>query len=114
MDDGLRSRRTWSKEGPFNMEASQERSRVHLIIRGMVQGVYFRASTAEEARNLGITGWVMNRNDGSVEVTAEGDRAKLENFIAWCRHGPRGAYVHQVQLEWQPFQNEFQGFRIKR
>jgi acylphosphatase len=101
---------------PFTrpMEVAAERSQARLIITGRVQGVYFRASTVEEARRLDLTGWVMNRSDGSVEVLAEGKRTKLEEFIRWCHHGPKGASVEQVQLEWRAFRDEFQGFRIKR
>jgi acylphosphatase len=96
------------------MEGGKDRSQVHLLISGRVQGVFFRASTAEEARRLGLTGWVMNRDDGSVEVVAEGERIKLDEFVGWCRHGPRGAVVKKVDLEWRAFCDEFQGFRIKR
>ena len=96
------------------MEVGEDRSRVHLIIRGRVQGVYFRASTVEQARHLGITGWVRNRDDGSVEVTAEGDRAKLDELVRWCHRGPTGAHVHDVEVEWQPCRDDFQRFSIKR
>jgi acylphosphatase len=96
------------------MADTEYRSGVHLLISGRVQGVFFRASAAEEARRLGLTGWVMNRNDGSVEIIAEGERHKLDEFIRWCGHGPRGAVVQNVQVKWRPFRDEFQGFRIKR
>jgi acylphosphatase len=98
----------------WHMDPGGTRSQVHLIIAGRVQGVYFRASTVEEARRLGLTGWVMNRHDGSVEIVAEGERSRLDEFIGWCRRGPRGAAVEHVQLEWRPFRDEFEGFRIKR
>jgi acylphosphatase len=93
---------------------SQDHVRVRLKIEGRVQGVYFRTSTVQEAHRLGVTGWVMNCPDGSVETVAEGTRAKIDQFIAWCRRGPPGAQVHRVESEWAPFRNEFQGFRIKR
>jgi len=96
------------------MEPDQNYVRVHLTIRGRVQGVYFRASAAYEAQNLGLTGWVRNCPDGSVEAVAEGDKNKIENLIAWCRRGPRGAQVESVDVGWLRFRREFQDFRIKR
>jgi acylphosphatase len=87
---------------------------VHLKIIGRVQGVYFRASTLEKAASLGLTGWVRNCDDGSVEVVAEGSRAKLEELIAWCRLGPAGARVSQVEVRWQSAENSLRGFSIKR
>ena len=88
--------------------------RVHLKINGRVQGVYFRASTAEQARRLGLTGWVMNCPDSSVEVVAEGQRGELEKLINWCRKGPPGAQVKEVRSEWENSTDEFQGFFVKR
>jgi acylphosphatase len=96
------------------MEHSQDQVRVYLKIEGRVQGVYFRASAVQEARRRGLTGWVMNCLDGSVEAVAEGPRVRIEDWIAWCRQGPPGARVERVRLEWQECANEFQGFRIKR
>ena len=88
--------------------------RVHLKINGRVQGVYFRASTAEQARRLGLTGWVMNCPDSSVEVVAEGEREELKKLISWCRNGPPGAQVKEVRTEWEESTEEFQGFFVKR
>jgi acylphosphatase len=96
------------------MEHPQDQVRVHLRIEGRVQGVYFRASAVQEAHRLGLTGWVMNCRDGSVEAVAEGPRVRIEDWIAWCRQGPPGARVERVRFEWQDFGNEFQAFRIKR
>ena len=88
--------------------------RIHLKINGRVQGVYFRASTVEQARRLGLTGWVMNCPDSSVEVVAEGKREELEKLINWCRKGPPGAQVKEVRSEWEDSTDEFQGFVVKR
>jgi acylphosphatase len=96
------------------MEKPGDKVRVHLIIDGRVQGVYFRASAWEQAIQLGVKGWVRNRADGSVELLAEGERRKIEDLVSWCHHGPPGAHVHHVGLEWQEFQNEFREFRITR
>jgi acylphosphatase len=92
---------------------ADEQARVHLRIEGRVQGVYFRASTAEKARQLGITGWVMNCPDGSVEALAQGTRAKLEELVAWCHQGPPGAQVRKVHAAWKPVEDDFEGFRIR-
>jgi acylphosphatase len=92
----------------------KEAARVHLKVNGRVQGVYFRASTVEEARRLCLTGWVMNCPDGSVEVVAEGEREQLEKLIDWCRSGPPGARVREVHAEWEAPKEEFQTFFIKR
>lgn len=87
---------------------------VHLKLSGRVQGVYYRASALQQAAGLGLTGWVRNCDDGSVEIVAEGPRVKLEELIAWCRVGPPGARVSQVEVRWQKADNRFYGFSIKR
>lgn len=89
-------------------------ARVRLMIEGRVQGVFFRASAQAEAHRLGIAGWVRNRPDGAVELIAEGKRKAVDDFVAWCRHGPRGAEVTNVQVEWQEYTGEFSAFRITR
>jgi acylphosphatase len=95
-------------------DTSREKSRAHLKIRGRVQGVYYRASMVREAQDLGLTGWVMNCADGSVESVAEGARSALDALIAWCRQGPSGARVDQVEIHWQVPQRGFSGFVVKR
>jgi acylphosphatase len=96
------------------MVAVAENTRVRLLIEGRVQGVFFRASAQAEAGRLGLAGWVRNRPDGAVEIVAEGERKKLDDLIAWCRHGPRGAEVENVRIEWEEFSGEFSAFRITR
>jgi acylphosphatase len=96
------------------MNSAQEPVRVCLNVLGRVQGVFFRASTVARAHDLGLTGWVRNRDDGAVEVVAEGARAEVERLIEWCRRGPPGAQVQRVEIEWQTFQNEFGRFNVKR
>jgi acylphosphatase len=96
------------------MATDQSPVRAHVTIHGRVQGVYFRASTVYEAQNLGLTGWVRNCPDGSVEAVAEGDRKKIEEWIAWCGRGPSGARVDKVEVRWLPSRGEFQAFQIKR
>jgi acylphosphatase len=74
---------------------------VHLKIKGKVQGVFYRQSTKEKARSLGISGWVRNTDDGSVEIEAFGLRQQVESLIAWCWQGPDLATVTSVIVEWQ-------------
>jgi acylphosphatase len=69
---------------------------VNLIIKGKVQGVFFRQAAKEQAERLGITGWVKNISEGRVEVMASGDEEHLQDFIEWCHAGPRKADVEDV------------------
>ena len=91
-----------------------ETRRVRVRIFGRVQGVYYRASMLQQAQQLGLTGWVMNRPDGSVESVAEGSKAKLDQLIAWCHKGPEGARVASIDAQWQNPENNFIGFTIRR
>jgi acylphosphatase len=88
--------------------------RLHLIVRGLVQGVYFRASTAEEARRLGLTGWVRNLDDGAVELVAEGDADALAALARWAGHGPPRARVEGLEPVEAPATGEFTSFEVRR
>ena len=90
-----------------------EKGRVHLIIKGFVQGVFFRAGTRETAVRLNLTGWVGNLPDGSVEAVFEGPVEKLEQVVAWCRQGPRGASVTDVDEKWQDYTGEYKDFSVR-
>ncbi len=92
----------------------KELARVHLMIDGWVQEVFFRVSAVEEAVKLGVKGWVRNCADGSVEVVAEGTKQKVEELVRWCRHGPPRAEVHHVRVESEPYKGEFNSFRMGR
>jgi len=70
--------------------------RVHAIVTGRVQGVSYRAATADAARRLGICGWVRNRPDGSVELEAEGAAEQIAALLEWCGRGPPSARVENV------------------
>ena len=87
-------------------------ARFHANIEGRVQGVNFRYFTMENARSLGITGWVRNRWDGSVEVVAEGTRQNLDNLTNKLRNGPPSAVVTNIQFDWQAPTGEFSDFRV--
>ena len=84
-----------------------------IIVSGRVQGVYFRASARNYARQLGIKGWVRNCADGSVEALAEGEQNQLRQFITWCQSGPPGALVTDVAIEWQEASVEFVDFMVR-
>ncbi len=86
--------------------------RLHTIIEGRVQGVGFRFFVLENAQQFGLTGWVRNSWDGSVEVTAEGERPLLEKLLATLYRGPRASFVTAVHTEWQPAKGEFAEFRV--
>jgi acylphosphatase len=81
-------------------------------VRGRVQGIGFRATARSRARSLGVSGWVRNNPDGSVEAELEGPSERVELAIAWFEHGPRGAHVDDVQVEWREPLGE-QGFTIR-
>jgi acylphosphatase len=83
----------------------------HLIISGRVQGVGFRYSMAEEAKRLGVTGWVRNRRDGTVESVVDGDPHALEAILAWARRGPPSARVTGVDAS--EIAGSFQGFEMQ-
>ena len=70
----------------------------HLRITGLVQGVGYRASFEQQARALGLSGWVRNRTDGSVEAAVRGKPEALEAIIAWSRRGPRAAQVRDIAV----------------
>ncbi len=92
---------------------SDQTTCLHVIVSGIVQGVNFRAHTRERARQLGLMGWVRNRDDGTVEVTAEGPRRALEQFADYLQHGPPASHVSGVQIEWLEGRSEFSSFDIR-
>jgi acylphosphatase len=87
--------------------------RIHLMIRGRVQGVYFRASAVREAKRLGLAGWVKNRPDGAVEIVAEGEEDQVKDFLSWAQHGPSTARVDKVDTRWKSYTGEFASFVIE-
>lgn len=87
--------------------------RAHLFISGRVQGVFFRANTRDEARRLGLFGWVRNLPDGRVEAVVEGEEGKIKELITWCHEGPPGADVRGVEVRWEDFRGEFSDFTIR-
>jgi acylphosphatase len=77
-----------------------------------VQGVFFRSDARQRAQSLGLAGWVRNNTDGTVEAVFEGDRERVESMVEWCRRGPSGALVDDVDVTWAKPQGEA-GFSVQ-
>jgi acylphosphatase len=86
--------------------------RAHVAVHGAVQGVFFRVETRDRARSLDLGGWVRNAADGSVEAVFEGEAERVASIVDWCRRGPRGARVDDVDVTWAEPQGE-DGFSIR-
>ena len=86
--------------------------RAHLIVKGEVQGVFYRASAREEATRLRVFGWVRNLPDGDVEAEVEGPEQAVQEFIRWCKKGPPASAVSEVVVERLPCSGEIKGFSI--
>ncbi|HPX62211.1 MAG TPA: acylphosphatase [Deltaproteobacteria bacterium] len=89
-------------------------SRVHITVYGRVQGVGFRYYAIQQARMLGVHGWIRNRADGSVEGIFEGSEASVLALVDWCRLGPATARIEKVDLHKEPFTGEFGEFSVNR
>ena len=87
--------------------------RVHILISGDVQGIGFRFSTIQVARDLKLTGWVRNNPESTVEIIAEGEEESLENLIAWAKEGPKPAKVANVKIDWQKPTGDFDSFDVR-
>ena len=87
--------------------------RVRLIIKGRVQGVFYRKTTETVARSLGLSGWVRNMMDGSVEAFAVGPKAQIDQLIAWCGDGPPYAQVDSVDTDWRNLDDLLEDERVE-
>ena len=85
---------------------------IHCYASGHVQGVFYRANTQQEAKKLGLSGWVKNLPDGRVEALACGDTENIEKLVSWMKIGPAGATVSAVTTDVQPWQAEFKTFDV--
>lgn len=88
------------------------KTRIHVIISGKVQGVWYRASTKQKADELGIFGWVRNMANGNVEAVFEGEKESLDEMIAWCWIGPARAQVSDVKMVTLKSDETFSGFVV--
>jgi len=98
---------------PSAKQKDKDFLRAHAVIHGRVQGVFFRASTRDEALRIGVAGWVRNLPDGSVEALFEGATLKVEEILGWCHKGPPGARVSSVDIAFEQYKGEFKRFEIR-
>lgn len=87
--------------------------RAHVFIAGKVQGVFFRATTREKARDLGVSGWVRNLEDGRVEAVFEGEPEAVEEMLEFCHEGPEAARVEEVEVQEEEPEG-LEGFSVRR
>jgi acylphosphatase len=88
--------------------------RAHVWVKGRVQNVGFRAHVEFVARKTEVTGWVRNVGYDTVEAVAEGERAKVEQFVELMKQGPRASRVDEARVEWEDATGEFREFGVKR
>jgi acylphosphatase len=88
------------------------KTRAHVYVSGLVQGVFFRASVREQAFEMGVRGWVRNLPDGRVEAVFEGEGEAVERMIEFCRHGPPRAQVSNIDVVWEKYMGEFIHFGL--
>jgi len=86
---------------------------IHVLVKGKVQGVFFRVTAKEVADELALKGWVKNTDEGDVEIVASGEQPQLDKFVDWCRTGPRRAHVDSVTVKELPEQ-AFTEFAVVR
>jgi acylphosphatase len=89
------------------------KTRVHIFVSGHVQGVFFRQNTKRQALNHGVAGWVRNLRDGRVEAVFEGEEMAVKELVDFCRHGPSSAKVNNVEINYEPYKNEFNDFSMR-
>jgi acylphosphatase len=89
-----------------------EEKRIEIKVLGMVQGVFFRATTRDKARKLGLKGTVRNMRDGSVEIIAEGTEDSLNRLISFAKQGPPSAKVYDTQVKWEQAKGDLSYFKV--
>jgi acylphosphatase len=89
------------------------KTRVHIFVSGHVQGVFFRQNTKRQALNHGVAGWVRNLRDGRVEAVFEGEEMAVKELVDFCRHGTSSAKVNNVEINYEPYKNEFNDFSMR-
>ena len=88
-------------------------ARAKITVNGRVQGVFFRYNAKKQAIINNLKGHVKNMPNGSVDIIIEGEKYKIDNFIAWCHEGSASSQVDSVSVEWQDFKNEFTIFDVR-
>jgi acylphosphatase len=91
----------------------QDRERARVRVSGRVQGVFFRDSTRQRARELGLAGYVTNAPDGSVEALFEGPSDGVREMVRWCEQGPPDASVENVEADYEPARDDLTGFEVR-
>ena len=86
--------------------------RSHVIIDGKVQGVFFRMETQRAANKFGVSGWVRNLPNGTVEAVFEGEHSRVDQILKWCETGPSLSDVKRVDVTWESYAGEYEGFEI--
>jgi acylphosphatase len=94
-------------------QQEDERAQLRAVVHGEVQGVGFRYWTRRQARELGLSGYVRNRWNGTVEVVAEGQRAQLQHLLSRLGRGPHAAWVQQVHSEWGLYTGRYRSFEVR-
>jgi len=84
--------------------------RVHVLVSGRVQGVFFRQNTKQQAQRLGVKGWVRNLPNGRVEAVFEGEESIVKAIVEYCRHGPSYARVENIEVNYENYKDEFLDF----
>ena len=88
------------------------KARAHIYVSGKVQGVFFRQNTMKKAQSVDVLGWVKNLDDGRVEAVLEGEEETVKAVIEFCKVGPKGAQVIEINVNWELYRGEFQSFNI--
>ena len=86
---------------------------VHLLISGFVQGIGYRSWVRSRARSLGLTGWINNLENGSVETVFQGEEEKIKEMIKLCKEGPPMAEVENIEIQWDQINGEFKDFQVR-
>jgi len=96
----------------LDLEVIFIKKRVHVLISGRVQGVWYRATTKQKAEQLGINGWVKNTSDGNVEAVFEGNEDLVDQMVKWCYEGSELSKVNNIQVKSEKHTGEFKDFKI--
>ncbi len=98
--------------GPGEGGRPQVMIRARVVVHGRVQGVYYRTHARDKAARLGVTGWIRNRPDGSVEAVLEGDEPSVKAMLEWCARGSPRAAVSATAVSWEPHTAGFERFSV--
>ena len=88
-------------------------TRAHVRISGTVQGVFFRSGIREKAHDLNLKGWARNTPEGGVEAVFEGDKFAVLEAVDFCKRGPPGAHVEDIDIKWEDYKGEFESFSVR-